>query len=1138
MRILQGLMPHTTNRFFRILVVLILSVFTLTFFPGSKWISRTAIGMIQSQSEPQVGPGIPLVGSAAQRRLASSTKAGSLLFFPKYTSDPATPNTVNTLLTVTNTNPRDPIAVRIFFIHEGGREDLTFSLVANQSRTFVASRESAGHTGYAMAVAINSQGLPTQFNWLIGAALLRDEHGHEAGYNAFSVAKRSAGPLSFVEGGGAAELLFNNEEYDRLPKRIAIDSIQNQDESVGPAQRTDVGLISPSLAPATGAAMTLTATAYGNEGVQLRQDLEIGSQLFAPLSQIWTSIPLNSLIGVNRNGWAVFSAKRNETDLPVLGLSLTDGTAEALHSARIMHVLEWLESYGVTMPVRAPENPVTDVAAAALPANAGGDGATENKAGSLLIYPRFVSGDYGATQIALTNTNPVEKVRVRVFFTGLVDPAEVKETIFVLQALQTVVVNANDVAASQRGWILAMAIDNRALPIQFNHLVGSAQVNEASGQRAAFNAISFARINPSVAGRNPDLATSNVQFNDVDYDRLPATTAMAMVPSQIDNSSLLGFGRLPASLLDPPNTRGAVTVMLYDELLASFGANVPRTETRLNQIRSSVLTPPITSTLQPGQHGWLKLLSATPAISWSITKKTVPFSISSSGSWRGGFNGDGNLHALTVTDTATLKVPSTNPNNRPPSAVAETIGLQVEARRSDGVIVRLDASASTDPDPDEMLTYQWFDNDQTVSSARIADRKLDLGLHRIKLVVTDGSGVAGEPAEQTVNVVDTTPPQISGIPSAIAKSTDQESGEAINFLLPTAHDMVDGPIVVQSSIAPGAVFPIGKTVVTFTARDQAGNRATATVDVTLTRGESKPQTGGVAGNRLPVIPNLNDQYVKAGTVRNLIIQATDADGDAVTFSMTGGPAYAQIISGDPGARNATLRIAPPASETSVATNVRILANDGKGQPVATLPFRIFVSSVPNDDTGSGVSANRPPVANLLPLPAIVAATSKNGAEVTLDASRSSDPDGDPLTFTWFDGESMIGRGAILPTQLLPGVHFLRVTIFDGKDGITTTAPVRVDVTPRPLSIDAVSPPILNRNITATLTVTGTGFMPGSMLSFTKDGIAVTNYGTVEEDKIVATLAIAASATQGTRDVIVINPNGTSVRLRSAIFVNR
>ena len=34
--------------------------------------------------------------------------------------------------------------------------------------------------GYVMAVAVNSQGAPTQFNWLIGSASLRDDFGHEA----------------------------------------------------------------------------------------------------------------------------------------------------------------------------------------------------------------------------------------------------------------------------------------------------------------------------------------------------------------------------------------------------------------------------------------------------------------------------------------------------------------------------------------------------------------------------------------------------------------------------------------------------------------------------------------------------------------------------------------------------------------------------------------------------------------------------------------------------------------------------------------------------------------------------------------------------------------------------------------------
>src|SRR5262249_25481168 len=161
--------------------------------------------------------------------------------------------------------------------------------------------------------------------------------------------------------------------------------------------------------------------------------------------------------------------------------------------------------------------------------------------------------------------------------------------------------------------------------------------------------------------------------------------------SQADNITLLGFSRPANSLLDPPNTRGAATVTLYDELLASFGANVGRTENKLNQIRSSLLQPPITNTILPGQHGWLKLLSNSPVLSWSWTLARTPF-ITSGAGWHGGLSGDGNLHVLTTADNFTLKTPAANPNNHPPLAIAATLNTQIEARRGDGTIVRLDGS--------------------------------------------------------------------------------------------------------------------------------------------------------------------------------------------------------------------------------------------------------------------------------------------------------------------------------------------------------------------------------------------------------------------------------------------------------------
>lgn len=1094
--------------------------------------------------QPQVGPGVPQVGSNAPRSSGSSTKAGSILFFHKYASDTTRSNEVNTLITLTNTNPRDSVIARVFFIHDGVFEDQFITLVANQSRTLVAGKESPNRTGYVMAVAVNTQGLPAQFNWLIGGASLRDGQGHEASYNAFAIAKRSAGPINYNEGGQSSSARFDNTDYDRLPKVVAVDSLRNQDPALGPAVTTSVALYSPmaDLTRTTAAAYKLAATAFDDLGQSFTQEIGVDHAINLNVSQIWTERPFNTIISGDRLGWARFSTQSDQSGapdtlpvpLPVLGLSLTDGANSPMHNARNMQTMEWLDTFTITIPARMPVNPITDVVTGEQPvATNGAQGASETKAGSVLLYPRFVSGANGDSQIYVTNTHPTQNVRLRVFFTGMADPAEVKESIISLQALRTTVLEAGNQIPDQRGWVMVMAIDNRTLPFQFNHLIGSAQVNETNGQKTSFNAIAFAKNTPGAVNRDDGNTTASLQFNDQIFDRWPATTAMSYVSSQYDNSALLGFSRPANSLLDPPNTRGSLTVTLYDELLAVFSATAARTENRLNQLRPSLLQPPITNTILPGQRGWLKLLSGFPVLSWSENVATAPFT-ASGGNWRGGLNGGGNPHALTTADDFTLKVPATVPNNRAPFAVAASLGLRIEARRGEGTIVRLDGSGSGDEDAGDTLTYAWNDNGSPVSTLRKDDYKLSLGTHAIKLIVTDSNGTPSSPAEQTVTVVDTTAPQISGAPSAISKITDSDSGEAINFPLPIAYDMVDGVIAVTASNAPGSIFPLGKTIVTFTAADKAGNTSQATLEVTLTKGTPEPPTGGVPGDKAPAMNNINDQYVKIGEFRSVPLQATDDDGDPVTFSLLGAPPYALIIGVDPGARRATLLIAPKQGDVAVAGNVRVVLNDGRGRTFTTLPFRIMISDTPNQEPG----ANRPPVPVIGPLPATIQATTRDGAEVTLDGSRSSDPDGDRLTFMWFDGETLISTEPIVTVKLAAGIHSIKLVVVDSKDGMVRSDPVAIEVLPRPLSVISASPRLLRLNTTATLTVSGTGFLPGAILIFGKEGISVTNYASIEEDTIVAELAISPTAVQGFHDVFVVNPNGKFVRLRSGVVVTR
>ena len=164
---------------------------------------------------------------------------------------------------------------------------------------------------------------------------------------------------------------------------------------------------------------------------------------------------------------------------------------------------------------------------------------------------------------------------------------------------------------------------------------------------------------------------------------------------------------------------------------------------------------------------------------------------------------------------------------------------------------------------------------------------MGIGSHVIKLIVTDGSAVSSEPLQRVVEVGDTIPPVMSGVPSKITKTTGSNVGSTVTYPLPYAYDAVDGVVqVVSSSRLPSYLFPIGKTIVTFTARDNAGNETKATMEVEIKKGAgSFPQTGGVAGNKLPAMNSLNDQYVIVGKPRIISLEAGDKDngpGDVLT----------------------------------------------------------------------------------------------------------------------------------------------------------------------------------------------------------------------------------------------------------------
>ncbi len=1123
----------------------------------------SSLAAVIQSDQPSIGPGVPQVGSNAPKSAASNNKAGSVLFFSRYTSDNGNPSSVNTLISLTNTNPRDGATARLFFVRDCQVHSMFLNLAANQTRTLLASSEDPGRTGYLTVVAVNSQGIPTQFNWLIGSASIRDANGHEATYNAVGVAKRSAGPVAVPEAAPSAVMKFNDTDYDRLPQVIALDQIQNQDPNFGGtpsnAVKTNVSIFSP-LADLTGGIsqpLQFTAIAYDQSGRPYPQIVGSNCGLNGALTNVWNAPALNSFITPERPGWGSFAAQSDGVPVPVLGLSLTDGVGEPHRSARSMQALSRLDSFNMAVPIALPPIPANDVLTSNLPDAPGGSlGASEMKPGSILFFPRYTSGQYGNSQLAITNTHPTQKARVRVFFTGLADSTLMTETIISLFPNQTTTINPNDLAPNQKGWVMAMAIDSRALPLNFNFLIGSGQVKEQTGQSFGYNALAVAKNTAGSVPRNDDIQTSDVKFDGANYDRLPSTLAIAGLPSQLDNTTTLGYARPPANILDAVNNRGSVLSTVFDDLLAQNSATAGGLEVRVGLLRGSVNAPPITSTILKGHRGWMKLTPGSPIFAWMTNTANSPFATQATSSdWMGGMNGGSTLHILASADSYLLKTASTNPNNNGPTANFESIDFNTEARSQRGTIVRLDGRSSSDPDADDPLTYKWFDGDTLISTAPISDYRLGLGTHVIKLIVTDGSELASEPKFALVDVSDTTPPVMSGIPTKITKTTGSNVGSTVTYPLPIAYDSVDGFVPVTSSKLPSALFPIGTTVVTFTARDNSGNETKATMVVEIKKGIGTfPQTGGVAGNKLPAMTNLNDQYVIAGKPRSISLEASDGDNDPVTFSLQGAPPYARIDAIDPVARKATLIIEPQPGDQAVATSVRVILTDSKGGSYSILPFRIQISDVENDETGSGQgpgggggdggggdggggggggSTNNAPVARMAVLPATVQATSKQGATIQLNGSQSSDADLDPLTYVWKDGTATIAEGAIANVTLPVGIHSITLTVTDGKGGTNTTAPQQIEVLPRPLTLISASPAKIPTFNTTTITITGTGFNPDTQVrfdcnTFCSGGSQITvNIVSIEEDRIVVSAKTTQKTPLGNRDCVVVNPSGSN-----------
>ena len=168
------------------------------------------------------------------------------------------------------------------------------------------------------------------------------------------------------------------------------------------------------------------------------------------------------------------------------------------------------------------------------------------------------------------------------------------------------------------------------------------------------------------------------------------------------------------------------------------------------------------------------------------------------------------------------------PKNRPPVANAGP-DAEINADASCVGSATLNGAGSGDPDFDT-LTYSWTGpNGFTSSLATVTVGGLAPGSYTYTLTVSDGKGGTSTDSV-TITIVDKTAPILT-LPADPTVEQSNRAGTPV-ALAATATDGCSAVTVTSDAPASGT-YPLGTTVVHFTATDAAGNSTTGSVTVTV-----------------------------------------------------------------------------------------------------------------------------------------------------------------------------------------------------------------------------------------------------------------------------------------------------------------
>lgn len=352
-----------------------------------------------------------------------------------------------------------------------------------------------------------------------------------------------------------------------------------------------------------------------------------------------------------------------------------------------------------------------------------------------------------------------------------------------------------------------------------------------------------------------------------------------------------------------------------------------------------------------------------------------------------------------------------------------------------GTTVTLDGSGSSDIDGDA-LTYQWSlhsapaDSTATVVDSTAINPRLTIdkaGTYTVQLVVSDGT-VTSDPDTTQIDTLNS-PPVADAGPGQSARV-----GETVTLDGGNSHDADANPLIYQWSLV---TKPTGSTTAlqnpttlqpTFII-DKAG---TYVAQLIVNDGivNSEPDSVTVSTlNSKPVADAGPDQGTHIGAIITLNGgHSSDVDGDPLTYHWS----FTTKPTGSLATLSTPTDITPSFTLDKAGTYViQLTVNDGtiNSDPVTTTVSTLNTKPVAH--AGSDQSG-------------------RVGATITLDGSRSTDVDGDSLTYVWAltakpstSNATLSDPTIALPTFVLdkPGIYTAQLVVKDGQvdsDPVTVT----------------------------------------------------------------------------------------------------